>query len=357
VSIQYLNTRGIHQLRTVNINTPVLGTYSGPGTGLYPLGSAAGIYDLYSGSGVFKQQQLIINSNARINSRISLFGYYAYGHVNTDVVGAPSNPYNFAADYGRAGYDIRHRFSVNGSLLLPFGVRVSPNILVQSAPPFNVTQGVDQLGDTQFNTRPAFAPAGFSAAPCTAKLAQSLATCLAQTSLGNFVINPPAGLTPIPANYFDAFGRLDINARISRTWGFGEKNTTPADQRAARDGQQRGPGFGEAAGGRGGGPGGGGPRGGGGGPRGGGGGPGGGGMGGFGGGESSGKKYSVTLGIFFHNLINTVNPSAPDGNLLSPTFDKVRSIGGGGFGGFDRGGGGGAQAFNRRIDLSLRFSF
>jgi hypothetical protein len=360
VSVNYLNTRGMHQLRTVNINTPYLGTYSGPGTGVYPLGAAAGIYQLYSSSGIFKQQQLIINANARVSSRITLFGYYAYGHVNSDVAGQPSNPYNFAADYGRASYDVRHRVNINGSLVLPFGLRVSPNIGVSSAPPFNVTQGIDQFGNSQYNTRPALAPAGFSAPTCTTKIAQSFATCMMQTRLGNFIINPPAGLNAIPINYFEGYGRLDVNARISRTWGFGEKATTQNQAQAGGPDGQRGPGFGQAAGGGGprgaGGPGGGGPRGGGGGP--GGGGPrGGGGPGGRGGGGGeSGKKYSLTLGIFFHNLINTVNPSAPDGNLLSPKFGESRSIGGGGFGGFDRGGGG-ASAFNRRIDLSLRFSF
>jgi hypothetical protein len=184
-----------------------------------------------------------------------------------------------------------------------------------------------------------------------------------QTRLGNFIINPPAGLSAIPVNFYEGYGRLDVNARISRTWGFGEKATVQNARGATGpDGQQRGPGFGQAAGGggpRGGGaPGGGGPRAGGGGPGGGGGGPrGGGGPGGRGGGGGeSGKKYSLTLGVFFHNLINTVNPSSPDGNVLSPKFGEVRSIGGGGFGGFERGGGG-AQAFNRRIDLSLRFSF
>jgi hypothetical protein len=169
VSFNYLNTRGMHQLRTVNINTPLLGTYSGPGTGVYPLGAAAGIYQLVQHSGTFKQQQLIFNANARINSRINAVRLLRYGHVNTDVVGAPSNPYNFAADYGRAGYDVRHRVNINGSLVLPFGLRVSPNIGVSSAPPFNVTQGIDQFGNSQYNTRPAIAPAGFSAPTCTTR--------------------------------------------------------------------------------------------------------------------------------------------------------------------------------------------
>jgi hypothetical protein len=55
----------------------------------------------------------------------------------------------------------------------------------------------------------------------------------------------------------------------------------------------------------------------------------------------------------FHNLLNTVNPAAPIGNLISPSYGEAISQASGGFGGP----GGAAQAFNRRIDLSLRFSF
>ncbi len=55
----------------------------------------------------------------------------------------------------------------------------------------------------------------------------------------------------------------------------------------------------------------------------------------------------------FHNLLNTVNPAAPIGSLISPEFGQAISQASGGFGGP----GGAAQAFNRRIDFSLRFSF
>ena len=74
----------------------------------------------------------------------------------------------------------------------------------------------------------------------------------------------------------------------------------------------------------------------------------------------SGKKYTITLGMFFHNLLNTVNPGAPEGNLLSSRFGEslaLASGGGPGGGGPGGGFGGGAQAANRRIDVSLRFSF
>ncbi len=344
VSFNYIHTRGLNQLRTYNINTPLIGTYTGPGTGVYPLGAAAGIYDLYSTSGNYKQNQLIFNANARINSRISLFGFYVYGHAYTDVIGgAPSNPYNFAQDWGRANYDQRHRVNINGSILGPFGVRVSPNITYNSAGPYNVVEGVDQLGDGVLtNQRPAFAPAGFTAPACTPGLTKALAQCLVTSPLGAFVVNPSPGMPVIPVNYGSAFGQFNFNVRLSRSWGWGER-TSSSPQRGAGGGRGGVGGFGGPGAG---------PRGGGG-PHGG---PGMGGPGMFGGGDVSGKKYTLTAGIFFHNLFNTVNPGAPEGNLLSPRFGEPLGLSSGGFGGFG-GGNGAAQAFNRRIDLSLRFAF
>ena len=353
LSFNYIHSRGLHELRTVNINSPLTATYAGPGTGVFPFGPDAGIYNLYESDGNYKQNQLIFNGNARVNARFTLFGFYAYGHVNTDVNGAPSNPYNFAADWGRAHYDIRHRVNINGSLLLPFGLRISPNISYSSAPPFNIFAGTDLNGDsTTTNDRPAFAPAGFTGPACPQFGKLPASPCLVTNRYGSFIPNPAPGMTIIPVNYGEAYGQLNFNARISRTWGFGERVTST---RTRQERGQRGPGFGQAAGGGGGGPrGGDGPHGGGG--------PGGGdrGMGGmFGGGESSGKKYTLTAGLFFHNLFNTVNPGNVEGQVISPRFGQPLALAGGGgpggFGGF--GGPGTAQAFNRRVDLTLRFTF
>ncbi|HVO96601.1 MAG TPA: carboxypeptidase regulatory-like domain-containing protein [Bryobacteraceae bacterium] len=341
VSFNYLNTRGTHTLLPYNMNAPYPGTYIPPSPGVpaqgeYPFGQAAGIQQLYGANGVYRQNQLIFNSNARINSKISLFGYYVYGHVKTDANGAPSNPYNFAQDYGRASYDIRHQANINGSILAPWGIRFSPNIGLRSAPPFNIVEGIDTNGDSVVNDRPAFLPSGASIPACAGRVVAGAAPCVSH----GFVVNPTQGMTIIPVNYGIAHSQVNVNVRVSRTWGFGEL-TQAARNRQQQDqaGGGRGPGFGQAAGGR---PGGGGGRGGGpGGP--------GGGMG-MGGGDSSGRRYSLTASVMFHNLFNTVNEGIPVGSLNSPLFGQSTSLASGGFGG-------GGQAFNRRIDMSLRFSF
>jgi hypothetical protein len=340
LSVNYLYSRGIHQFFTTDINTPVIGTYvpalaGVPAQGLYPLGVGGGIYNLYESGGTFKQNQLQFNLRAPISSKVSLQGYYVLNYADSNVQGSPSNPYNLNQDWGRANYDQRHTIQAEGTITLPWAVRLSPNIHYNSAPPFNITQGIDQLGNSQLNTRPAFAPADFNGPTCTPGLAQAGTTCLISGgSLGNFVINPQPGMKIIPVNYGNAFSQFTINVRLQRTWGFGER--AAADPNAP----QRGGGNFQGGG----------PRAGGGGFNGGGGrGGGGGGRGGGGGGGNSGRKYTITAGLFARNLLNTVNPGAPVGSLLSDRFDEPVALGGGN--------GGGGQSANRRIEFNLRLSF
>jgi hypothetical protein len=89
---------------------------------------------------------------------------------------------------------------------------------------------------------------------------------------------------------------------------------------------------------------------------------GGGGRGGFGGGgESSGRRFSATVSLNVSNILNHFNPGGYSGNMTSPNFLQPTSINSGfGGGGGGRGGGGfggGMSANNRRVDMSLRFSF
>ncbi len=353
LSVNFIDTRGVHEFQTVNINTPVIGTY--PVNPVYPLGQAGGVYNLYESGGIFKQNQLIFNMRVPFN-KFSLQGYYVYGHVSADSA-SPSNPYNFAQDYGRAAYDIRHRVQIEGTVTLPWKIRLNPNISYQSALPFNIVQGIDQYGTTNTgNARPAFAPAGYSGTcyPTSTQASSSAlnaalgknGTACAQTAYGNLIINP-TGLNPIPINYGNAFPQFTINMRLSRTWGFGERVNGNNNQRNQQ--QQGGPG-GQGGNFNGGGRGGGGGNfnGGGGGRGGGGGGGGGGGRGGGGGGDSSGQKYTLTAGLIVRNMLNTVNQGAPSGNLLDNRFDESLAL---------ANTGGQNVSANRRMEINLRFSF
>jgi hypothetical protein len=315
-SVTYLNSRGVDQFLSRNINAPLPGTFNpaDPTSGIRPLGDIGNVYQ-YASEGVFRQNQLIANYNVRLGTKLSLFGFYTLNYANADTSGPnsfPTNQYNIALDYGRASFDVRHRVFLGGTIGLPRGFRLSPFVFASSGAPYNVTIGRDLNGDSIFNDRPTFA--GPSAAAPIA------------TSVGTFDVNPLPGEALVPANFATGPGQFSANLRVSKSFGFG-----PEIGGGRQAGERGGPGG--PRGGRGGGLGGRGLSGGGG--------------GGIFGGESTGRKYTLTVSAFARNLFNNVNPLPPTGVLTSPLFGISN-----GLAGF-----GGNSAANRRIDLQLQFSF
>jgi len=87
LSLTYLNARGVHQFFTENINAPLCSTLPcDPATAPHPLGNSANVYQ-YQSEGIFRQQQLIINSSIRMGTKLSLFGY-TLNYANSDASGA-----------------------------------------------------------------------------------------------------------------------------------------------------------------------------------------------------------------------------------------------------------------------------
>ncbi len=332
LSVNLVDTRGVHVVRLRDINAYLPGTYTGPGTGVRPYPTNNDIYQ-YESSGIFKQLQVIANVNSRVNSHITLQGYYAYGQAHTNANGStaapgfPMNQYDDDLDYGRATFDVRNTAFIGGNLGLPFRWVIAPFVTMSSGAPFNITTGGDFEGDGIFNERPTFATG-----PCTAATPN-----LRCTKYGTFNTEPGPGQTYIPFNYGDGPAQFNINFRLSRTWGFGESSAGGGAPQGGGGGGRGGPGGGG---------------------RGGGGGFGGGGRGGGGGGfgstGSTGRKYNLTLSVNVRNALNHVNYGVPNGLLTSPFFGQSTSLATGGGGGF---GGAGSAAGNRRVELQLRFQF
>jgi hypothetical protein len=334
LSVNFLDTHDYHYFRTVNINSPLDGTYNPAiaGSGVYPYGAAAGgIYE-YQSTAVLNQNQLITSVNSRVNSNISLTAYYIFAHSNSnsDGIGTfPSDSYNLKQDYGPSSLDVRNRFTLIGTFLLKYGVRLSPTVFAQTGTPFNITVGQDLNGDLQLNDRPSLVAAS----------ACGTSQYIKCTKFGDFNLDPAAGSTIISRNYGRSPGSFTVNMRISKTWGFGEVVTRPARGNGGGGGGAAGPPPGMGGGGPGGGGG-----------RGGGGFGGGGRGGGGGGGDTTNKRYNLNLSLEGRNILNHVNPGAPIGNLLSPEFGESNSLG-------NAGGPGGSNTNNRRLTLGLRFSF
>jgi hypothetical protein len=281
LSVNYLNTRGVHQFLSQNVNAPT--GQDADGNFIYPTPPAPGeapiVQKEYESAGVYRQNELIANFNVR-QKFISLFGYYVLNFAKSDTGGItsfPSQPYNIGADYGRAVFDRRNRLFLGGNITLPYNISLSPFIVASSGTPFNVTLGRDLNGDSVFNDRPAFGAANGIAAGQPGS--NTIAGC------GSFV-TPTAGQAPIPINYCTGPALFTTNVRASKTFGFGPSTGTQA--------QGGGPDGPPGRGGRGGG-----------------------GRGGFRGASNTGKKYNLTFSAQVQNLFNNADYATPNATLTS----------------------------------------
>ena len=333
VALTYLHSFGVHQLVTRNANAylPAPGTCPGScfynsTTGPRALSSEGitGIVNQYFSEAVFKQNQIIVNINARLKPTFSVMGFYTMSWANANT-GTASNSWNLTQDYCRASFVSRNMVFLMANYTFKWGVVFNPFLVAQSGRPFNLVTPFDLTGDNFINLdRPAFAAVSDCAAGQTRYI---------ENSYGCFDTEPGPGETIIPINAGNGQADVAVNLRVSRTFGIGPKAEKPGAPPS------------------GGGPGGGG--------MGGGGGRGGGGFGGpFGGGgggpmgasgaPGSGKKYSLTFSAQALNLFNDIDYGNPVGSVTSPSFGNSISLQGGVFA---------TPSAARRIFIQAAFQF
>lgn len=319
LTFTYLNSRGFDQLLTINANAPFPGTPCSPSCAT-PTGG--NIYQ-YDSEAVFRQNQLIVNTNWRAGAKIQFFGYYVLNYANSDTSGVssfPSNSYDISQDYGRAAFDFRNRLFFGGSFALPYDVRLSPFLIASSGTPFNITTTNDLNNDSIFNDRPGLV----SSASCPTVVAPTAPSTVYCTPLGTFDASPKAGERITPINYVQGPSHVAVNLRLTKTFGFGRKTGSGPNQGGPPSG-------GGGHGGHGGGP-----RG----PL----------FGGGPGGIATGTdhRYNLTFGVSARNVFNKVNFGNPSGILGSRFFDTANDLQGGPYSN---------NSANRRIDLLATFSF
>lgn len=332
LSVNYLNSRGVHQLRLVDINAPypipgdlppgtpthvadILGLPVSP-TNNRPFPGQGDIYQ-YQSNGIYKQNMVLINVNSNIGGWVTLFSRYSFGTAHTNTDGAStltSDPYNFASDWGRAAQNIENNFFLGGSIMGPWGLRFSPFVIVHSGVPFNLTTGNDLFlqGKIGTSVRPALAS---TPGPFTIATPYGL--------LDPYPVVPEPGTSDyIPLNEGTGPTFMGINLRVSKTWGFGTtKFKGPSGGAHSGGGHYHGRGFGGF-----------------------------GVQGGHGFSSGTEHRYNLTLSISARNILNHTNLSTPIGVITSPKFLESNGI----TGGYSAES---TSSENRRMDLQLRFTF
>jgi len=315
LAITYANAHGLHLLRSQDINAPLPGTFNPlvPGSGVFPLGNGGPVFQMES-SGLYNQNQLIAFLNSRYNKQVSFSASYVLNHArsNTDGLGTfPAKPYDFTGEYGSAATDVRHRFTFNGTLNAKWNIRLSPFVVVQSGPPFDITIGRDLYGTTLFNARP-----GIAFDPTRPGLIQ--------TKYGLLDPNPMLNQPTLTRNFGRGPGQLMLNLRVQKIFEFGKGENSGAASTGQPGSGPRGgtPGVFTPTGGPAG-------------PA----------------SQSAGHRYSLTISMSIRNIINHTNPGPIIGNITSPLFALANQPSDAAGFGFSE------SANNRRLELQTRLTF
>ncbi len=307
VSVNYLHSLGVHQLNLQDADYPTNGSA--------PPNS---VNNQYFTEGQFHQDQLNVNGRTQLKF-LSLSGFYSLGFAKGDSSGGAtpiSVPYNIQADYGRTLFDRRNFGVVFASITLPHFIQLSPFIIGQSGSPYNVTLGSDPLSDSYFNERPEAVPLSMANGN----------TILPIRSCGLAFAQPGtvAGYGTAPINACTGPNLFSTNLRLTKTFGFGEKIARGGGDSGGGPGGPGGPGGGR-------------------------GGPGGGGRGGFDG-TSTGRRYSMGIGVIAQNLFGNTDPAVPVATLDAGPTQFGRSL-------VLQGGPYTQQSAVRRISLQASFNF
>ena len=147
----YFYQRGVHQLRGHNINAPLPG-------GASPDPASGNINQIES-TGNSTTQGLMINVNTGNPMKGFLLGFNYFLSKSTNEsdgpLGLPANNFDLRADRGPSATDVRHRLFVLLSTNLMAGFKLGVMFRASSAPPYNITTGLDNNGDSVSNDRPA----------------------------------------------------------------------------------------------------------------------------------------------------------------------------------------------------------
>ena len=100
LNVNYITSRGVHLLRSRDINAPV--------NGVYPFGDKE-VRFLSESTGFSRTNQLFVSPNLNYK-KLFLFGFYALSHGRDDNEGQPANPYDLRDEWGPSTIgDVRHR--------------------------------------------------------------------------------------------------------------------------------------------------------------------------------------------------------------------------------------------------------
>jgi hypothetical protein len=321
ISVNYIRSNGIHALALENI-------LCNPGVGGVCT-NINGVNNQFLTEGHFHQNQLMFNPKVQLARWLSMFGYYSLSYASGNNSGKEtylSQPGNINADLGRTSFDVRSRYFIAGSVTLPHFITLSPFVIGQSGNPYNIVEGQDINGDSNFYDRPLLVPFG-------TQNASTIPGC--GTFLSHKAGNAAGFNQTVQAYDCSGPSLFTMNLRVTKTFGFGGQKVANDVQGGGQHSHGGPPGSSS-----------------------------GGSSSGSSHGHSShgssssghdlfsstntGQKYNLSLGVQALNLFNHEDLATPVGTLNSPNFGKSIALAGSPFTG---------QSALFRLQVNAVFSF
>jgi hypothetical protein len=150
LNASYDYNRGVHRFRTRNLNAPR------PGETERPFPAEGNILQLESAASS-RSHSVRLSFRQRLRF-LTYSTSYTRASDYDDGEGPfwqPSNNYDPGADWGRAGFNQKHRYNFTVNTQAPFGTLVTIDGFGHSGNPYNITTGKDDNGDQNTNDRPA----------------------------------------------------------------------------------------------------------------------------------------------------------------------------------------------------------
>ena len=149
-------TRGWAEIRSRNINAPLLEVGILRSLALRPLGTPEDVLQFES-SGRTNGRVFFIGLFQTTNKRFTIASGYLNFNFRTNADAPytlPQSSYTDAGEWARPFWQARHRVFLSSNISLPFSLRANVSLNAASGAPYNITTGRDNNGDGNFNDRP-----------------------------------------------------------------------------------------------------------------------------------------------------------------------------------------------------------
>jgi hypothetical protein len=152
LTVSYIGTRGMNLFRSHDVNSPLPPLFAARPDAKFTV-----IRQIES-TGRMTGHSLEVGLRGNVSRYFNGMIQYVFGRAWNDTSGInafPANSYDLTGEWGRADFDIRHRFNLLGAVKAGKVFNLGMNLALNTGAPYTLTTGRDDNRDSQALDRPA----------------------------------------------------------------------------------------------------------------------------------------------------------------------------------------------------------